>query len=66
MELHKNGSYAATIRERNDGLGFDVQFLYNVTDTDFGDVFAMKCYKREATAFKKIQQFFKDRGCQVT
>ena len=61
MELHRNGSYAATIRERNDGLGFDVQFLYNVTDTDFGDVFTMKSYKREKTALKKICQFFEDK-----
>lgn len=66
MEFHRNGSYAATIRERNDGEGFDVQFLYNVTDDSIGDVWDRKCYKREATAFKKIQQFFKDRGCQVT
>jgi hypothetical protein len=66
MELHRNGSYAATIREQNDGEGFDVQFLYNVTDDFNGDVWDRKCYKRESTAFKKIQQFFKDRGCQVT
>jgi hypothetical protein len=60
MELHKNGSYGATIRERNDGCGFDVQFLYNCTETYIGDVWDRKIYKSEKTAMKKIKSFFEE------
>lgn len=61
MPTIQSGSYGGNIHKRNDGAGFDVYFLYNMSDpTHFGstgDVESRKTYKTEKMARAKIAAY---------
>ena len=59
---HKKGNYGAQVVTRNDGEGFDVYFLYNMTNDRNGDVWDRKQYKTRKTADRKVEAYFKMQG----
>ena len=61
MEIIRNGSYGAQVHTRNDGQGFDVYFLFNMSDPTYsqstGDVDQRKTYKSRKTVDRKITEW---------